>query len=240
VFPSMVRSFMPFLLFAIAALKSWPCSGFYTCTRQFGLPDLPGRPRFCSMPYTSSLPSLTTPITLVEIFYEPYDYSLDTPWVGWGNRVGYRTTRVVSDEWSIFLPATSTIRAISASHIVVRWREADFTDAPYVTEGPALPTTGRLSTSISVSPSCTNSADCPHQPGPEPPPPTRMSSTIIAVLALGVTLVVVAILLYLRHYRARRRSWRDFHGLELDDTGPNIGCLVLHNERNIDSEIMAE
>ncbi|KAI3317548.1 Alpha/Beta hydrolase protein [Xylariaceae sp. AK1471] len=172
------------------------------------------------MPYTRSLPSLTTPITLVEIFYEPYDYSLDTPWVGWGNRVGYRTTRVVSDEWSMFLPATSTIRAISASHIVVRWREADFTDAPYVTEGPALPTTGRLS--------------------PEPPLHTGVSSTVIAILALGVTLVVVAILLYLRHYRARRRSWRDFHGLELDDAGPNIGCLVLHNERNIDSEIMAD
>jgi hypothetical protein len=237
---SMNHSSMPFLLFDTAALRSWPCSGFYTCTQPLGIPAFPWRSRFCSMAFTSMLPSLTTPMTLVEIFYEPYDHTLDSSGLGWGNRVGHRTTRVVSDEWPVFLPATSTIRAISASHIVIRWREADFTDVPSVTSDPALPTTGRSSPSISVFPSCTNSADCPRPTGSAPPSPTGMSSKIIAVLTPGVILVVVAILLYLRHCRARRRSWRDFHGLELNDIGPNIGCLVLHNETNIDSEIMAE
>ena len=50
------------------------------------------------MPYTSDLPSLTVPLTVVEIFYEPYNYTLDSSKLLWGNGVGYRTTRVISKE----------------------------------------------------------------------------------------------------------------------------------------------
>ena len=221
--------------------RAYLSSGFTTCTRLFGLPEPPGLPRWCSMPYTSDLPSLTVPLTVVEIFYEPYNYTLDSSKLLWGNRVGYRTTRVISKEWSVFLPATSTVRAVSASHIVIRWREADFIDVPTVTEDTTtLPTTGRFTPSVSVSPSCTNSADCPGAIDPGPFSHPGISKTTVVALVLGLVLFGIIVFRFIRKCRARRKGWRDFQGLELDDGGPNIGCLVLHNQANIDSEIMAE
>lgn len=88
------------------------------------------------MPYTSSLPNLTTPLTVSVFYYEPFIFSLDwgKPWPG---RVGFRTTTVLSNSWPILTPAATRPSAVSISQMVIRWRNGDFTDSLDTSESPA-------------------------------------------------------------------------------------------------------
>ncbi|KAM7187802.1 hypothetical protein V8F33_011017 [Rhypophila sp. PSN 637] len=97
-------------------------SGFSSCTRPFW--EMPGaRNRRCSMPYTSNMPTLTSALTAVVIYYEPYDADNSAPY-----QIGHSTTTVLSpaSTWPVLLPAMTAPTGVSISHFVVRWRNGEF------------------------------------------------------------------------------------------------------------------
>jgi len=224
----------------------WECeliwlfnSGFSTCTRRPGLPpELPFNPDpWCRSPYTTARPDLQTPLTAVVIYCEPYDHRLDSSFNLWCQRVGHRSTTTIANEWPALQPANSVPRAVSASHLVIRWREGDITSRPVAPS----PTPGREKPSAppdDPTQTCTSGTDCPPNAVPPPssplPPPPPLSTapdrfrSVLPGLVVGVLLAVLGLSVAIVFYRKRMRRKAAFRGIEIEDIGPNIGCRVLH------------
>jgi len=130
-------------------------SGVLTCRRPIWVvPQWPiGREdTYCPLSYTSQLPNLTTPIT-ASVFY--YDPTL-AEGMAWPGTPGARTTTVISNSWPTLTPASTLPAMVIASHIVIRWREADFDPEKQTTKAsgansPASSITQILSSALLLS-----------------------------------------------------------------------------------------
>ncbi|KAM7200864.1 hypothetical protein V8F20_005106 [Naviculisporaceae sp. PSN 640] len=193
-------------------------SGFSSCHRPFW--ELPGarNPR-CSVPYTSPMPSLTSALTAVVIYYEPYDIS--SP-----DRIGHSTTTVLTpgSTWPVLLPAMTAPTGVSISHFVIRWRDGDFAgdDPPY--PAPTGPRT--------LPPPVGTSASNP-DPTSSPDSSQGISSPAALVgMAFGAILLLIGLCcgtVYMRRESRRRRRGAQ-RGVEMDyvGDGTGFGIRVIH------------
>ncbi|KAH8586644.1 hypothetical protein B0O99DRAFT_50649 [Bisporella sp. PMI_857] len=226
-------------------------SAFTTCTRPwYKLPQQPMLPDTdCPRRYTSQLPRLTTPLTVSVFYYHPYDYNLDSG-SPWPYRVGFRTTMVLSESWPILIPATTTPKAVVATHFIIRWKDSDFSSTlsppvvsasisgspppgftgvdPITTSTPSysqsgVPENDGVTTTRSMSgcPTCATKSSSPLPSG-------KLSHGSIVGITIGSVVGTAGLVFGVLFCYFRNRKGSPNSEIELQDSGPNVGFLTLY------------